>query len=411
VAVIARAARPRTGFAALDFAAPAFVVSVAYVDPGNFATNVAAGATCGYTLLWVVVIASATAMFFQTLSSKLGLVTGKSLATHVRESWPPVAAVSAWIVSEMSAMATEIAEVLGAALAFHLLLGVSLLAGALLTFGVVGAILAAQRLSFRPHETLVIAMVGVVCVAYVVETVMAQPAWGDVLRGSAVPWLGSADALTLAVAIVGATVMPHALYYHSSLTQERVESGGAWLDRRSALKRSTVGVVVALTIAGLVNLAMMYVSASTFHAHGAGVVDLGQAYRGLTPLLGRNAALVFGIALLASGLSSSVVGTSAGQAIVQDYIGRRIPLWIRRIVTILPALAVVALGCDVMKTLIVSQVVLSLVLPVPLIALVWFTSSRGRMGSFVNGRLTTAIAVAGTAFVIALDAFLIRALV
>jgi manganese transport protein len=290
-----------------------------------------------------------------------------------------------------------------------LLLGVSLLVGALLTFVLVTLILALERFRFRPHEMLIVALVGVVCVAYVVETVMAQPAWGQVLRGSMMPWIGGRDSMTLAVAIVGATVMPHVLYYHSSLTQGRVRDGqDHWRDLAPAIRRSTTGVIVALAIAGIVNLAMMYVSASTFNAHGAtGLTDIGSAYRGLIPILGRDAALIFGIALLASGLSSSVVGTSAGQTIVQDFIGPRIPLMLRRVVTMIPAIAIVVMGVDVTKTLVMSQVVLSLVLPIPLVALVYFTSRRSVMGAFTNRRSTIAAAAIATVFIIGLNIVLI----
>lgn len=395
--------------ALLPFAGPAFVASVAYMDPGNFATNIQGGASFGYRLLWVVVLANLMAMLFQGLSAKLGIATGKNLAELSRENAPAPVAIGMWIVSEFGAMATDLAEFLGAIVALYLLLGVPMLAGALITGAVTYAILALHRFGFRAMETLIGSFVGVIAVCYVVETLFAKPDWHQVLYHSVVPWIGGPSSVLLAVGIVGATVMPHAIYLHSALTQDRIvprEPG----HRRALVRFSYVDVIVALTIAGLVNISMMYMAASVFNATGhAQIADITTAYRTLTPLLGSLAAAVFLISLMASGISSSVVGTMAGQVIMQSFVGFTVPLWVRRCVTMLPAIAVVAMGLDVTQTLVLSQVVLSFVLPVPVIALVWLTSRRRIMGDLVNRPLISALAVGAAVVILGLNAILLWA--
>ena len=400
----------RRGIAALlPFAGPAFVASVAYMDPGNFATNIAGGARFGYRLLWVVVLANLMAMLFQGLSAKLGIATGKNLAELSRENTSKPVGLAMWIVAEVGAMATDLAEFLGAIVALYLLFHIPMLVGALITAVVTYVILALHRYGFRTMEALIGSLVGVIAVCYVVETLISRPQWNQILYHSVVPWLGGSSSLFLAVGIVGATVMPHAIYLHSALTQDRIVPERE--EYRGRLVRfAYADVVVALAIAGVVNLAMMYMSAAVFHTTGhTAVADIATAYRTLTPLLGNLAAVIFLIALLASGISSSVVGTMAGQVIMQSFVGFSVPLWVRRIVTMLPAVIVVAIGANVTQTLVLSQVVLSFVLPVPVIALVWLGSRRETMGPLVNGPWTTALAATAATAILSLNAVLLYA--
>ncbi|MBV8198435.1 MAG: Nramp family divalent metal transporter [Candidatus Eremiobacteraeota bacterium] len=393
--------------ALLPFAGPAFVASVAYMDPGNFATNIQGGAAYGYRLLWVVVLANLAAMLFQGLSAKLGIATGKNLAELSREKAPRAVTLGMWIVSEFGAMATDLAEFLGAIVALYLLFHIPMLAGAIITGIVTYAILALHRFGFRTMETVIGSLVGVIAICYVVETLLSRPNWGQVLYHSVVPWLGGSSSVLLAVGIVGATVMPHAIYLHSALTQDRIVAESSD-EIRSIVRFSYLDVIVALSIAGLVNLAMMFMSAAVFHASGhASVADITTAYRTLEPLLGNLAAFVFLISLMASGISSSVVGTMAGQVIMQSFVGFTVPIWVRRLITMLPAVIVVAIGLDVTQTLIVSQVALSFVLPVPIVALVWLTSRRDTMGTLVNGRAVTLLAIVAAAAILTLNAVLI----
>ncbi len=397
--------------ALLPFTGPAFVASVAYIDPGNFATNIQGGAGFGYRLLWVVVLANLMAMLFQSLSAKLGIATGKNLAELARAHAPKPVGYAMWIVSEFGAMATDLAEFLGAIVALYLLFHIPMLAGAVITAIVTYAILALHRYGFRTMEALIGGFVAVVAICYIVETVLARPNWPLVAYHSVVPWLGGSSSVLIAVGIVGATVMPHAIYLHSALTAERVVPENS-RQAGAIVRFSHIDVLIALTIAGLVNIAMMYMAAAVFHATGhTNVADITTAYRTLTPLLGNLAAVVFLVALMASGISSSVVGTMAGQVVMQSFVGFTVPLWLRRFVTMLPAVAVVALGLNVTQTLIVSQVVLSFVLPVPVIALVFFTARTGTMGRMVNARWVSVLAVAATAIILTLNAILIWTLV
>jgi manganese transport protein len=397
--------------ALLPFAGPAFVASVAYMDPGNFATNIQGGAEFGYRLLWVVVLANLMAMLFQGLSAKLGVVTGKNLAELCRDHSPRWLSLSMWIVSEVGAMATDLAEFLGVIVALYLLFGIPMPIGALIAGVTTYAILLLHRHGFRAMETLIGSMVGIIALCYVVETVLSRPHWGEVLYHSTVPWLGGTSSVLLAVGIVGATVMPHAIYLHSALTQDRIvgESEG---EVRRIVRFSWTDVVVALSIAGIVNLAMMYMSAAVFYATGhTNVGGITTAYKTLEPLLGSLAAGVFLISLLASGVSSSVVGTMAGQVIMQSFVGFTVPLWVRRVVTMLPAVIVSMIGLNVTETLIVSQIVLSFVLPVPVIALVLLTAREETMGAHVSARWVTALAAIGGCVIVGLNAVLIWATV
>ncbi len=393
--------------ALLPFAGPAFVASVAYMDPGNFATNIQGGAGFGYRLLWVVVLANLMAMLFQGLSAKLGIATGKNLAELSREHAPKSVGMGMWVASEFGAMATDLAEFLGAMVGLHLLFHIPMLVGAVITGVVTYTILALHRYGFRTMEALIGSLVGVIAVSYIVETLLAKPNWHQVLYHSVVPWLGGPSSVLLAVGIVGATVMPHTIYLHSALTQDRIVPRHR-RELAPIVRFSYIDVVIALTIAGLVNCAMMYMAASVFNATGhAEVAGIATAYRTLTPLLGNFAGLVFLVSLMASGISSSVVGTMAGQVIMQSFVGFTVPLWVRRLVTMLPAVAVAALGWNVTQTLVVSQVMLSFVLPIPVIALVLLTARESTMGPMVNARWVTVMAAAATVAILALNAILI----
>lgn len=392
--------------AILPFAGPAFIASVAYMDPGNFATNIQGGARYGYRLLWVVVFASLTAMLFQALSAKLGIATGRNLAELSREHFPRPVVLAMWVVSEIGAMATDLAEFLGAVIALNLLFHLPLLVGAVITGIATYAILLLQHRGFRPVEAVITALVGVMALSYLVESIVSRPAWGAVLRGSTTPWLGDQGAVLLAVGVIGATVMPHAIYVHSGLTQDRVTVRSV-ADRKRVLRFSNIDVVTALALAALINLAMMYMAAATFHPHHANVATIGSAYQTLGPLLGAGAAGVFLVSLLASGLSSSAVGTMAGQVIIQGFTRWRIPLWLRRLATMVPTIVVIGLGVNTTQALVLSQVVLSLVLPVPVIALIMFTSRRDVMGELVNHRLTTVAAALCGVLILVLNVVLL----
>lgn len=391
---------------ALTFAGPAFVASVAYVDPGNFATNIQAGARYGYGLLWVVLAANLIAMLFQALSARLGIVTGHNLAELCRMHLPRRLVLGMWGVSEIAAMATDLAEFLGGAIGLSLLTGMPLLAGMVVTAVATYAILMLDRGGYRPLEIAISAMVGVIAASYLIEVFITPVDWGQAALHSVLPRLADSDAVTLAVGIVGATVMPHAIYLHSGLTQARGrvqdEAG-----RRMLVRFSNIEVVVALTLAGLVNMAMVMMASAAFHNGHADVAEIETAYHTLAPLFGTAAAGVFLVSLIASGLSSSAVGTMAGQVIMQGFVQVRIPIWLRRAVTMLPAFVVVALGVDATRALILSQVVLSLALPVPMLALVWLLARRDVMGNFASGRTLQVVSATATVAVMALNAVLV----
>jgi manganese transport protein len=390
----------------LPFVGPAVIASIAYVDPGNFATNIQAGSKFGYMLLWVVVMANLVAMLFQGLSAKLGIVTGRSLAEMCRERLPRGVSLAMWGASEIAAMATDLAEFLGAAIGLSLLFGLPLMASLAITGIATYAMLTLQGRGFRPIEYLIGGFVSAIGLCYIAELFIAKLDWGQFAYHSVIPQFAGAESVTIAVGIVGATVMPHAIYLHSSLTKDRVPSNSD-ADRRKILRYSRIEVVIALGVAGLINMAMVAMAAAAFHDGHSDVGEIETAYRTLIPLLGAGAAGVFMISLLASGFSSSVVGTMAGQGIMQDFVGWRIPLWVRRLVTMIPAFVVVALGVGATEALVVSQVVLSLVLPIPMIALLWLTGRRDVMGGFVNSTLTKAALVGATCLVLTLNAILL----
>ena len=378
----------------LLFAGPAVIASIAYMDPGNFATNIQAGAKYGYALLWVVVAANVTAMLYQALSAKLGIVTGRNLAEMCRDHFPKPVVWGLWGVSEVAAMATDLAEFLGGAIGLALLLHIPLIAGmgvtAILTYG----ILMFEGRGFRPIETHHRRARHGDRPLLSGRDVHRADRLGRGGLGSVVPRLPDAGALTIAVGIVGATIMPHAIFLHSGLTQNRAPARND-RERRQLLRFSNIEVLVALTVAGLVNMAMVIMAASAFHEGHSDVAEIETAYSTLTPLLGPAAAGVFLTALLASGLSSSAVGTMAGQMIMQGFVGFRIPIIVRRLVTMIPAFVVVWLGVNSTNALVMSQVVLSIALPAPVIALLIFTRRKDIMGAFANSRLTNVAAIVG----------------
>ncbi len=393
--------------AILPFLGPAFIASVAYIDPGNFATNIAGGSAFGYKLLWVIALANLMAMLLQTLSAKLGLATGKNLAELCREEFRKPVVYAMWIVSEIAAMATDLAEFLGASIAINLLFGIPLLFATLITGIATYLILLLERRGFRPLEVVITVLVGVIAVCYIIETFFSHPNWGQVGYHTVVPWLGGSESILFSVGIIGATVMPHVIYLHSSLMQQRIIPRSE-KDARRIFRLSIPDVVIAMGLAGLVNMAMLYMAASTFYAHGQhNVADINTAYQTLTPLLGAAASTIFAISLLASGLSSSTVGTMAGQVIMQGFVGFTIPIWIRRLVTMLPAILVAAIGFNATSTLVISQVVLCFVLPLPVITLILFTRRRDIMGILVNKAITTWVAIACSALIISLNIWLL----
>ncbi len=391
----------------LPFMGPAFIASVAYIDPGNFATNIQGGAQFGYLLLWVIAASNLMAMLLQTLSAKLGIATGQNLAELCRDHFRRPVVVMMWAVMEIVAIATDLAEFIGAAVGFNLLLSIPLWAAGLLTALATFLILGLERYGFRPLEAVITALVGVVSVSYLIETVLDKPAWGVIVYHTVVPQFNGAESVLLATGILGATVMPHAIYLHSALTQGRivVEDPGR---RKRLFHFEIVDVMVAMGVASLINMAMLIMAASTFFKHGlTGVATLQTAYHTVQPLLGRASGVIFAVALLASGLSSSAVGTMAGQIMMQGFLRRRIKVWIRRLVTIVPSMAVILLGLDPTRTLVISQVVLSFGLPFAIIPLVLFTRRKDVMGELVNNPAVTALAAMVAALILVLNVYLI----
>jgi manganese transport protein len=390
----------------LPFFGPAVVVSIAYMDPGNFATNIQAGAKYGYTLLWVVLLANLMAMLFQALSAKLGIVTGRNLAELCREHFPKSLVLLMWGVSEVAAMATDLAEFLGGAIGLSLLFHMPLLVSMVVTALVTYALLLFERAGFRPLELAIGGLVGVIGLSYLAELFIVPIAWAAVFVHTFAPRLPDSEALAIAVGIIGATVMPHALFLHSGLTQSRVlpKTEG---ERTTLLAYSNLEVVIALATAGFINMAMVIMASGAFHEGHPEVAEIETAYHTLAPLLGKGAAGIFLLALIASGISSSVVGTMAGQMIMQGFVGFRVPLWVRRVVTMVPSFVVVGFGVNATNALIISQVVLSLALPFPMMALLWFSCREDIMGVRKNRTGTTILATVAAAIVLSLNAFLL----
>lgn len=381
---------------------PAFIAAIGYIDPGNFATNIQAGASFGYQLLWVVVWANLMAMLIQVLSAKLGIATGKNLAEQIRDHYPRPLVWFYWVQAEIIAMATDLAEFIGAAIGFKMLLGVSLLQGAVLTGIATFLILMLQRRGQKPLEMVIGGLLLFVAAAYIVELIFSRPELAALTRGMIIPALPGTDAVFLAAGVLGATIMPHVIYLHSSLTQKQ---RGTRKERYSATRWD---VAFAMTIAGFVNLAMMATAAAAFHFNGhTGVADLEEAYLTLEPLLSHAAATVFGLSLVAAGLSSTVVGTLAGQVVMQGFIRFHIPLWVRRTVTMLPSFIVILMGLEPTRILVMSQVLLSFGIALALVPLLMFTSNRELMGELVNSTLIKRTGWLIVALVVVLNGWLL----
>jgi manganese transport protein len=394
---------------AWPFLGPAFIAAVAYVDPGNFATNMAAGARYGYLLLWVVLMANLMAMLIQSMSAKLGVATGKNLPEVCRERYSRPVSVLLWIQAEVIAMATDLAEFMGAAIGLQLLFNIELFPAALVTGAAAFGILALQAKGFRQLEAVIAGLIGVIVAAFSLQVVMAEPRPAGIAHGLFVPGFEGTESVLLAVGILGATVMPHVIYLHSALTQHRLV--GATEEAKKRIARfERIDVVIAMSLAGIVNISMLVTAAAVFHTRGLTEIgdDLTRVHTALGDYLGGSAGALFGIALLASGLSSSSVGTLAGQVVMQGFINRRIPLFLRRFVTMIPALVFIAAGVDPSRALVISQVVLSFGIPFALIPLLLFSRDRRLMGSLVNRRVTTAAATIVAAVIIGLNFFLLQ---
>jgi manganese transport protein len=383
---------------------PAFVAAVAYVDPGNFATNIAGGSKYGYLLLWVVLAANLMAMLIQYLSAKVGIATGRNLPELCREHFPRRASIGLWIQAELIAMATDLAEFVGAAIALNLLFGVPLFVAGLMTAVIAFAILGLQTRGYRRFETTIAGLLGVILLGFIYEVTRVGPDASGALSGF-VPSFDGTESVLLATGILGATVMPHVIYLHSALTQGRIPARDD-AERRQLLRFERLDVGLAMGIAGIVNIAMLVVAAALFH--GVSEIDsIEGAYHGFDAQLGGGAALAFGLALLASGLSSSSVGTYAGQVVMQGFIRRSVPLLVRRLITMLPALVVLAIGVNATDALVISQVVLSFGIPFALVPLVLLTRRDDVMGSLRNARATTLVAAVVALLIIALNLFLL----
>src|SRR6478672_1633698 len=397
----------RTRFRILPFLGPAFVACVAYIDPGNFATNIAGGSRFGYRLVWVIVAANLLAMLIQVLSAKLGIATGRNLPEVCREQFSRRVTFGLWVQAELIAMATDLAEFLGAAIGIHLLTGLGLFPSAVASGVAAFAILGLLRFGARLLEAVIAVLVGVIGACYVAELTFAHPDFGAVLHHAVVPQFGSSEAVLLSVGILGATVMPHVIYLHSALTQDRLVPETDE-DAQTLLRYTRIDVVIAMTIAGVINVAMLVMAASTFFKSGLLDVDsLESAHKTLQPILGGASSVLFALALIASGLSSSAVGTLSGQVVMQGFVRRQIPVLVRRLVTMVPAFVVIAIGLNPSRTLVISQVVLSFGIPFALIPLVYFTSRKDVMGAFVNRRITTVASWGIAALIVSLNIFLL----
>lgn len=388
------------------FMGPAVIASIAYMDPGNFATNIEAGSSYGYKLLWVVFFANIIAMFFQALSAKLGIVTGLNLAEVCRDQLSKTSNFILWIISEIAAMATDLAEFIGGAIGLSLLFHLPLLVGMAITAIITYGLLVIDRYGFRPIELLITLFVASIGLCYLVEMFIAPVDWLKVGYHMLVPELPDNAALAIAVGIIGATIMPHAIYLHSGLTAERFKAKND-TQKRKLLRFSNIEVVIALALAGMVNMAMLIMASAAFHPSHSGMQDIGEAYHTLIPLLGGAAGFFFLMSLLVSGISSSMVGTMAGQLIMQGFVGWHIPIFVRRLVTMVPAFFVVGWGVNSTTALIVSQVVLSFALPIPMLTLLYFTSNKKIMGSFVNKKYIIILATICTVVILFLNILLL----
>jgi manganese transport protein len=403
--VLGGARHGRTLRTRLALLGPAFVACIAYVDPGNFATNIAGGSKYGYLLLWVLLGANMMAMLIQNLSAKIGIATGKNLAELCRENFPRPVTWGLWVQAELIAMATDLAEFVGAAIALNLLFGIPLLPSGLITAVVAFALLALQSRGYRRFELAILGFLGVILLGFLYDTLRIGFDAGDAAKGF-VPHFAGSDSVLLATGILGATVMPHVIYLHSALTQSRSDASDD-VERRRLLRFTRIDVSIAMGLAGLINMSMLVIAASLFHG-GVGEVDtIEGAYAGFKSMVGPEAAIAFAIALMASGFASSSVGTYAGQVVMQGFIARSVPLLVRRAVTMSPALIVLALGLDPTRSLVVSQVILSFGIPFALVPLVLLTRRADIMGALVNRRITTVLGVVVAAIISALNVFLV----
>ncbi|MCT8467341.1 Nramp family divalent metal transporter [Chromohalobacter canadensis] len=390
------------------FFGPALIAAVAYIDPGNFATNIEAGSRYGYTLLWVVLVANLMAMLIQTLSARLGLATGRNLPQVIRARYPRPVVWCYWIQAEVVAIATDLAEFLGASLAFNLLFGLSLMEGALLTGAITYLALHLYHYGFRLMEIVIGAMILAVASGFILELVISRPEPTPLLEGLLIPSFPDGYSLYLAAGILGATVMPHVIYLHSALSQQRIQVKDD-AHRIRLMRYYRLDVIIGMAIAGVVNLSMLAMAAAAFHANGRlDVATISDSYKLLAPMLGQvTASHVFGAALLIAGLSSSIVGTLSGQVIMQGFMAFTIPLWLRRLVTMLPALVIIMLGVSEQKALVASQVILSFGIPFALIPLLFFTANRRIMGNLVNHRSVTVVGGIVCTLIVALNAYVL----
>ncbi len=396
--------RPRVR-GTLPYLGPAFVASIAYVDPGNFATNIAGGAQFGYLLLCVILAANLMGMLIQNLSGKMGIATGRNLAELCREHFPRSVSFGLWVQAELIAMATDLAEFVGAAIALNLLFGIPLFPAGVITAVVAFGLLGLQRLGYRKFEVVIAGMLGVILLGFLYDTLRIGADVGSVLGGF-VPGFAGTESILLATGILGATVMPHVIYLHFALTQDRLRADDDD-ERRRLLRFQRIDVTIAMGVAGVINMLMLVIAASLFFEAGISLDSIEEAHAGFGSMVGQGAALAFALALLASGFAASSVGTYSGQVVMQGFINRRIPLVIRRVVTMAPALIVLGLGLDPTRSLVLSQVVLSFGIPFALIPLIMLTRRRDVMGTLVNRRLTTVVGSIVAGLIVALNAFLL----
>ena len=390
----------------LPFLGPAFIAAVAYIDPGNFATNIASGSQYGYLLLWVVLFSNLMAVLIQSMSAKLGIATGKNLPEVAREQFPKPVSFGLWIQGELVVIATDLAEFIGTALGLYLLFGIPLFPSAIIAAIGSFAILELQRRGVRSLEAGITGLVFIVVIAFGIQVFFANPEMSPLLTGLFTPRFDDVNSVLLAAGILGATVMPHAIYLHSALTQRRV-IGRNEEERKKIFRFEFIDIVIAMVIAGAINASMLIIAASTFFDNGLVVEDLDVAFEQLGVLIGPFAAILFGLALLIAGLSSSAVGTMSGDIIMQGFIRRRIPIYLRRLITVTPPLIIIAMGIDATKALVMSQIILSFGIAFALIPLVLFTSNRKLMGGLVNKKITTIIAWGISFVIIALNIFLL----
>jgi manganese transport protein len=384
---------------------PGFVAAVAYQDPGNFATNITGGAKYGYLLAWVVVAANVMAMLVQYLSAKIGIATGSNLPEICRARFPRPVTWGLWVQAELIAVATDLAEFLGAAIALNLLFGVPKFVAGVMTAFVSFAILGLQRRGYRRFELAIIGLFAIVFLGFLYDLSNVNVDGAAWARGL-IPSFAGSGSVVIAVGILGATVMPHVVYLHSALTADRIP-GRDTRERRELLGFQRLDIGIAMTLAGVINMSLLVLAAALFHRTNSGIDSIEEVHGGIDTMISGGAATAFAIALLASGLSSSSVGTYAGQVVMQGFIQRQIPLFLRRAVTMAPSLVVLAVGLPTTTTLIVSQVILSFGIPFALVPLVLLTRRRSVMGALVNRRSTTAIAAVVAMVIIGLNLFLI----